>query len=136
MWLVLLLVLLIPLVRAGFLLRDDDVAAAAAMLVVFGLASLALWLVLPRAYELSPDRLRVVLGGPLGWEIDLKKIENVRVAPGRGPLLRPGALFATSLEPPVVVRRRKGMSIILSPEQPADFIAAVEQALAGSRQGV
>lgn len=121
--------MLIPLVRAGFLLADDDVAAAMAMLVVFGLASLALWSFLPRAYELSPGRLRVVLGGKLGWDIGLEKIENVRPAAGIRAVMRPGALFATSLQTPVELRRRKGMSIILSPEQRAEFIAAVEQAL-------
>jgi hypothetical protein len=135
LWPVLTLVPLLPLGRASFLVAADEFQLAWLMLGVTGLALLALWSVLPRAFELWPDRIRIILGWPWGLNIPLNKIAEVRPAPGVASLARWGAGFATSFKTPVQIRRTKGMTIVVSPSNPAEFIESVRKALASARGG-
>ena len=133
LWLVLIGVLLLPLGRAGFLLAAGELQLTLAMVVVAGLALLALWSGLPRAFELWPDRIRIVLGWRWGLNIPLDTIAEVQPAPGVATFVRWGAMFATSFKTAVRIRRTTGMTIVLSPENPAQFIESVRRALTNAR---
>ena len=136
-WLLLVFIVapLLPLGRAGLLLAADEVQWAWVMLGVTGLVLLALWSVLPRAFELWPDRIRIVLGWRWGFNIPLNTIAEVLPAKGVAPWIGLGAGSATSFKTPVQIKRTKGMAIVLSPETPAEFIEGVRRALANARGG-
>ena len=63
---ILLAVPLLSLGRAVSLMVIDEPELAWLMFGVTGLTVLALWSLLPRAFELWPDRIRIVLGWPWG----------------------------------------------------------------------
>lgn len=134
---VLAVVPVLPLTRAAFLLDDGKPGLAAGLLVIAALGSSALWAVLPRAFEVSPDRVRIVLGGPFTFSVGLDSIEGVEAAPGVRAILpmRWGAIFATSFKTTVRLRRAKGVSYMVSPNDPAGFSESVGEALAKRRQG-
>ena len=132
LWLVFIVVLLLPLGRAGLLVAADEFQWAWVMLGVTGLTLLVLWSALPRAYELWPDRIRIVLGWSWGLSIPLSTITEVLPAPGVAPWIRLGAMFATSFKTPVRIKRTKGMTIVLSPDNPERFIESVRKALAAA----
>jgi hypothetical protein len=133
----LVLVPALPLARAWFLWADATFLGASGLLVVGAVASLVLWALLPRAFELWPDRVRFVLGGPFTVSVDLDSIEGVEAAPGVRAILpiRWGAIFATSFKTTVRLRRAKGVSYMVSPNDPAGFSEAVGAALAKRRYG-
>ncbi len=133
LWPVLIGVLLLPLGRAGFLLAAGEFQGAFAMLVVTGLALLALWSALPRAFEVWPDRVRIVLGWRWGMSIPLDTIAEVQPAGGVATFVHWGARFATSFKTAVRIRRTTGMTIVLSPDNPAQLIESVSRALENAR---
>ena len=130
LWLVFLVVLLIPLVRAGSLVLVDEPLLALAMLGVTALVALALWSVLPRAIELWPDCIRIVLGWPWGFDIPLDDVAEVRIAKGWRPWFRLGAAFATSFKAPVQIKRTKRLPVLISPNDPEEFIDRFHDAMA------
>ena len=130
LWAVFILLLLLPLGRAGFLVAADEFQRAWLMLGVTEIALLALWSGLPRAFELWPDRIRIALGWRWGLNIPLITIEEVMPAPGVAAWFRLGAMFATSFKTPVQIKRTKGMTIVLSPDNLEEFIGCVRKALA------
>jgi hypothetical protein len=133
LWLVFLVVLLLPLGREVSLVVLSEPLLALAMLVVTGVAALALWSVLPRAIELWPDRIRIVLGWPWGFNIPLGQVSEVLPARGWTPWFRLGVAFATSFKEPVQIRRTKGLPVLISPSDPTGFINGVNDALANAR---
>ncbi len=60
--LVLVAVVVIPIARAGFFVATGHLTGVLVMLVIAGVVVVLLWCLLPRAYELWPDRIRIVLG--------------------------------------------------------------------------
>ncbi len=126
---VFIVLLLIPLGRAGFLVAAKEFQLASVMLGVAGLVLLVLWSALPRAFELWPDRIRIVLGWSWGFSIPLSTIAEVLPASGVAPWIRLGAMFATSFKTPVRIKRTKGMTFVLSPDNPVEFIGSVRKAL-------
>ncbi len=135
LWPVLIVVSLLPLGRAGLFLAADEFQWAWVMLGVTGLALLALWSGLPRAFELWPDRIRIVLGWPWGLNIPLNTIAEVRPAPGVVPWIGLRAWFATSFKTPVQIKRTKGLTIVLSPKNPVEFMGSVRRAQANAGGG-
>ena len=123
-----IIVLLLPLGRAGFLVAADEFQWTWVMLGVTGLVLLALWSMLPRAFELWPDRIRIVLGWPCGLTIPINTITEVLPAPGLAPWIGLGAMFATSFKTPVQIKRTKGLTIVLSPNDPVEFMESVRSA--------
>ena len=75
-----------------------------------------------------PDRIRIVLGWPWGWNIPLDGIEEIKPARGLAAMVSWGVRFATSVKTTVRIRRIRGMDIIISPDDPAEFIASVRRA--------
>ncbi len=130
LWPVLIAVPLLPLVRAGFLVAADEFQSAWVMLVVTGLVLLVLWSMLPRAFELWPDSVRIVLGWQWGINIPLNTIAEVLPGKGVAPWIGLRAMFATSFKKTVQLRRTKGMAFLLSPDNPEKFIEDVQHAQA------
>ncbi len=133
---VLAIVPVLPLTRAAFLWAGGEAGLAAGLLVIATLGSLALWAVLPRGFEVWPDRVRIVLGGPFTFSVNLDSIEGVEAAPGVRAILpmRWGAIFATSFKTTVRLRRPKGVSYMISPRDPAGFSESVGAAIAKRRR--
>ena len=86
-------------------------------LVGLGLA-LFVWLTTPRRYDLFRDRLVVSYGKPRRSVVSLSEIENTDVVslPVGGTRL--------------IVRRKRGRPLVLSPEDPHGFQEELEKALA------
>ena len=65
--------------------------------------------------------------------IPVDTIAEVQPAEGVATFVRWGAMFATSFKTAVRIRRTTGMTIVLSPENPAQFIESVRRALTNAR---
>ena len=117
-----------PLVIAILILVVNHNSSAIPSLVFTSAILLTLWLVLPRAFEVWPDRLRIVLGWRLVWNIPLEEIGEIRPARGLGIMVFWGVSFITSVKNPVRIKRKRGVDILISPEDPAEFIATVRSA--------
>lgn len=128
LWPVLVVQVVSPLRRFFFLAATDEFEAASGMLVMSGVVLAVLWSVLPRAFELWTDRVRIVLGWHWGWNIPLDTIAEVQPAPGLAAFALWGARFAMSFSTAVRIRRSKGMDIVISPVAPLEFIEAVRRA--------
>ena len=107
LWLVLVGVVVIPIARAGFFVATGHLTGVLAMLVIAGVVVVLLWCLLPRAYELWPDRIRIVFGWQLGWSIPLNGIEEIEPTPGVFALVSWRARFATSVKTTVRIRRTR-----------------------------
>ncbi len=75
--------------------------------------------VLPTRYQIFPDRIRVVLGGPFALSIRFDRIKAVRIG-SRG--FRPTANFITSVRNVLEIVRVKGMAITISPSKKEVFL--------------
>ncbi len=136
LWPALMVLPLLPLGRAGLLAAAGELQWAWVMLGVTVLVLLALWSVLPRTFELWPDRIRIVLGWPWSLNIPLDTIAEVLPPPSVAAWIRWGAGFATSFKTPVQIRRTKGMTIVLSPDNPVGFVESVRMAQVNTRDGL
>ena len=96
LWSVLLSVVVLPLVQAGFFLATGESQGVLAMLVVTGIMLLVLWVVLPRRYELWPDHIRIDLVADFPGKL-AEAVEWLRevLAAGRVPNVFLLALFPT-----------------------------------------
>ncbi|MEM8981425.1 MAG: PH domain-containing protein [Pseudomonadota bacterium] len=79
---------------------------------------LVLWLMISTYYRVADGQLTIV-SGPLRWNIDLVSIESVQ--PTRSPLAAP-AMSLDRLE----IRYSGGRSVLVSPDDQAAFIAALQ----------
>ncbi len=124
----LVLAIVSPLVMAILILVVNQNLAAIPSLVFTAAIFLTLWLLLQRAFEVCPDRLRIVLGWKLVWNIPLGEIEEIRPTRGLGILVFWGVSFITSVKNPVRIKRTKGKEILISPDEPEVFIESVRRA--------
>ncbi len=94
------------------------------MLAVYAL----IWAILPRRYEVWPDRLRIVF--PLfGWNIDYAGIETVRPGQWYEAYGFMGVRFATAPSQTVTILRHNANlithpNLVISPAGPGDLPAA------------
>ena len=82
--------------------------------------------ILPRKYQVYEDHLRVVLGGPLSVKAGYEAIKEVRVT--RMPLLTMNFVTRMARRHVVIVRKR-GMSIAITPRDNDEFAAAANRAM-------
>jgi hypothetical protein len=122
LWPILALVPIVPLIRSVTLFADDQSELGFALVGIAIVASVALWFVLPRSIKLSHDRVSVALGWRWHFNMPMSSISEISSAHGVKPWLRIGGGFATSFRRPVLIRRISGMSILVSPETPDQFI--------------
>ncbi len=84
---------------------------------------------LPRRFQLYPDRLRVILGYPFRFNIRLDTIEEVRAVSAARTLFNAGLRLATSPGNGVRIRRRGGFDLVISPRNRELFLEQVNGAL-------
>jgi hypothetical protein len=110
---------------AGTLLSADRTGVWRS--VAIALASFALvWLVLPRRYEIWPERLRIVF--PVGrWDIGFDTVASTHAARWWQPFAYVGFRFATAPGQAIVVERHepnllRRPNLVISPEDRASFL--------------
>jgi len=102
---------------------------ALALLACTAFDGLLLYAVLPRRYQLLPDRLRIVLGRPFALTFRLDTISEVRSAQDMETLVYWGVRFVTSTTSAVEIVRKRGLNFMISPAHPEDFIEQLNRAL-------
>ena len=86
------------------------------------------WL-LPRRFQLYPDRLRVVLGYPFAFSVRLDTIKEARAVSTARTLFNTGLRMATSPGNGVRIRRKGGFDLVISPQNRERFLEEVNGAL-------
>ncbi len=121
----------IPLAFAvvGMVLLFEDTGDA---LIMFGMAifyALLFKLVMPQRYQVYSDRMRIVLGGPFGWNIPFSTIREARAASRSKAFAYNGVRFATSSKGVVEISRSKGCSVVISPSNKDIFLEQLNRAM-------
>jgi hypothetical protein len=132
-WLKLLLgtILVITLIMGLILLSVDYFGA----LLMFGvtLFDLALfYCIMPSCYQVYPDRLKIVLGGPFGMTVLFKDIVSVSRVAGSTALGSSGVRLVTSSKYVVEIKRKGKMSVVISPGSGELFMEQLNQAMKNS----
>ena len=135
-WLKLMLggILVMFLVLGGVLLFQDKEDA----FEMFGIAvfyALLFKLVMPRRYQIYSDKVRIVLGWPLAWNIPFTTIKEVRPASGVSAFAYNGVRFATSSKGIVEIIRSKGCNSVISPSNKEIFLEQVSRAMKAASRG-
>lgn len=126
-----LMLLLVILIETGLLQTESEEEAMMAKQILLAslLAILILyWAILPRKFEIHEDKLKIVLGF-MSYSIPLKEIAGVRRAENWKALTYKGLRFATSIKNLVEIRKKKGLSIVISPQNPQIFIENLNRAI-------
>lgn len=121
-------VLAVLFIVAVILLFKDVIGA----LVMFGATifdALLLKSILPRRFQIFQDKLKIVMGGPFAMNISFSNIKEVRRAAGSKTFAYGGIRFATSTRYVVEIVRKKGMSVIFSPNSGEVFLEQLNQAI-------
>jgi hypothetical protein len=135
-WLKLMLggILVMFLVLGGVLLFQDKEDAFG----MFGIAvfyALLFKLVMPQRYQVYSDKVRIVLGWPLAWNIPFTTIKEVRSASGAKAFAYNGVRFATSSKNVVEIRRSRGRNVVISPSNKEIFLEQAGRALQAASRG-
>ena len=125
---VVLVVIALIMFAAGHILEG------AIMLGVILFDALLLWSLLPQSYEIRPEGLRIVLGWPWRFSIPFDTVAEIHAGRGFQALTYGGLRFSPSVKTPVVVRRSRGVSVVISPQDRQEFIDAVNEALSRYRE--
>ena len=105
-----------------------DLTAAILMFALTAFEALLFRAVMSQRYELYSDRLRIVLGSPLAFNIPRHSIVEARAASGEKAYFYRGLRFATSSEGVVEIVRRKGLNVVISPADRDTFLHELAQA--------
>jgi hypothetical protein len=89
---------------------------------------LLIYSVIPRRVQLFEDRLRIVLGGPLAFNVPYSQIREVRPAATEEAFVYWGLRFATSTKNLIEIVRSKGLSMVISPGDKDVFLVQMERA--------
>ena len=135
-WLKLMLggILVMFLVLGGVLLFQDKEDA----FEMFGIAvfyALLFKLVMPQRYQIYSDKVRIVLGWPLAWNIPFTTIKEVRPASRVSAFAYNGVRFATSSKNVVEIRRSRGCNVVISPYNKEIFLEQASRALQAASRG-
>jgi len=135
-WLKLMLggILVMFLVLGGvFLFQDKEDAFG-----MFGIAvfyALLFKIIMPQRYQIYSDKVRIVLGGPLAWNIPFTTIKEVRSASGAKAFAYSGVRFATSSKNVVEIRRSRGCNVVISPSNKEIFLEQASRAMKSASRG-
>lgn len=113
----------------GIVLVPVDLVGAWVMFGVTLFDALLFNLVLPRRLQVFNDRIRIVLGRPLVFNIPLSTIREVRPTSYSRAFAYRGFRFATSSRSVVEIVRSKGWNVVVSPANKEQFLGHVTQAL-------
>jgi hypothetical protein len=135
-WLKLILgtILLLTFIT-GLVFLTIDKAASLVMLVVTVFDGLLFYLIMPRAYQIYSNRLRVVLGGPFGMNIKFKDIKSVKQVSGNQAFGSNGIRFTTSNKYVLEISRKGKMDVTISPAGGEIFLEQLNQSLKAYSSG-
>lgn len=125
-----LIVLVVPLalLAAGILLgAKGDFKAALTLLVESLVISLIFWSVFPRSYRVYEDHLRIVLGGPFSIKINFDQMTGIEITTRT---LLTSNFVTRFTNTYVVIKKKKGMPIAITPNNNELFIENAGRALA------
>jgi hypothetical protein len=120
-------IIAIPLV-VGIVLTAVDILGAAIMFGVTVFDALLLWCILPKRFLVYEDRIKIVLGGPFSYTIPFLDIVEVKQATRDMAVIYWGMRLGTSLKFQVVIERKNGLSVLISPSMENAFIEQLNQA--------
>jgi hypothetical protein len=125
--LVLSIPIVIILIPALLYLASNDSKTAYEMLAIVVVIVIVIWLILPRQYLIFDDRLKIVLGGPLSFNVPFHTIKTARIPKGTTF----GVNFPSSLSSKHVVEivRNRRMSVTITPDDRDLFLKTLEKAL-------
>jgi len=118
----------------GVIFIEQDTEAAVAMFGITLFDALLFRAVLPKRYQIFEDRLKIIMGGPFAINIDFSNIEEAKPASGRKAFAYGGLRFATSIHNIVEIVRRKGLNIVISPNNADMFLEQLNQARGNKKQ--
>jgi hypothetical protein len=114
---------------AGIVLAFYVVPASIRLFGVTLLVALIFHFVLPRRYQVFNNKLRILLGWPLGWDIPLSTIREARAAPNLARWVYRGVRLATSSGNVVEIVRKKGRNVVISPSNRETFLERLNEVL-------
>ena len=111
----------------GAYLWSSGESEASVTLVAAGLIMAGIfWVVIPRKYQVYEDHLRIVLGGPLGFNIGFDKIRDIEVTRRTAMTINFVTTFAMTY---VLILRKQGMSIAITPKSNDAFVENADRAM-------
>ncbi|MFC1963240.1 PH domain-containing protein [Chloroflexota bacterium] len=130
MWLKLLLggVLLLLLIT-GFLRLSNNAVEAATIFGVVGFLVLLCLAILPRRYQIYSNKVSIVLGGPLAFNIHFNTIKEAKPTRGYKAFAYGGIRFVTSSKTALEITRSKGLNVVISPSDREVFMEHLQRAL-------
>ena len=84
--------------------------------------------IIPRRYQIFEDRLRIQLGGTLAINMLLNDIREAKPASASEAFVYWGLRLATSTSNVIEIVRRKGLNVVISPNDRDIFVEQLEQA--------
>jgi hypothetical protein len=114
-------IIAIPLIVAIILLTQDILGAG----IMFGVTvfdAILFWCILPKRFLVFEDRLKIVLGGPFSYTIPFRDIVEVKQATKDMAVIYWGMRLGTSLKFQIVIERKNGLSVLISPSREGEFI--------------
>ena len=112
----------------GIIFIPQDTEAAIVMFGITLFDGLLFKAILPRRFQIFDDRMRILLGGPLSINIALSDIEKIMPVSRSNVFIYWGIKFATSTSCVIEIIRKKGLNLIISPDNPEMFIEQFERA--------
>ncbi len=113
----------------GIILLFDDVEAAWVMFGVTLFDALLLKAILPQRFQIFQDGLKIVLGRPFALNIPFSDIRDVKSASRSKAFTYWGLRLATSTHTVVEIVRKKGLSVVISPNHADMFLEQLNRAL-------
>jgi hypothetical protein len=124
--LIIVAVPVILLATSLYLWSVGESAGGLVLLVEASIIGLIFLVVFPRKYQVYEDHLRIVLGGPFSVKIGFDKIKTIEVTSG----LSFSVNFATRVtNSHVVIMKKKGLSIAITPKANDSFVENANRAL-------
>jgi hypothetical protein len=114
----------------GLVFLFFSIEMAVFMFALAAFYGLMFFIILPRRFEIYEDKFRIQLGWPVAVNIPLSNIEQVRPGNAGDVWVYWGIRFGTSTTNVVEIVRKKGLNIIITPENAAEFIDQLNQAIA------
>jgi len=84
-----------------------------------------IWIIMPRKYLVMSDRLKIVLGASIPFNVPYNNIKELKKAEG----ILFGVNWATSTKTLIQIVLKKGMNINISPDNRESFIQDINKAM-------
>jgi hypothetical protein len=128
---ILLVVPAIMFITGLYLWFSREGSESLGLLVISIPIGLVLWIILPQKYQVFEDRLCIVLGGPLAINVGYNQITFMEVTTRNALTLN---LVSTITRTYVIIGKKKGMSIAITPERNELFVENASRALSHWRK--